>query len=97
MSSAGHIFDMIARMKNNRIKHEERRNRQKKIMDSLSGNGHIYDHLNYRDTDESVNEQVIGQIHKTMQAKNRMTLLIQFSVLIFVVIIVVFAAFKLTN
>ena len=95
MSSAGHILDMIARMKNNRMKHDERRNRQKKVMDSLSGNGHIYDHLNYRDTPEPVNEQVIGQIHKTMQAKKRKSLLVQFSVLIVVAIIVVFAAIKL--
>lgn len=95
MSSAGHIFDMIARMKNNRMKHDERRNRQKKVMDSLSGNTHVYDHLNSRNNNEPDNEQVISQIHESMRTKNRKTLLIQFSVLIVVAIIVVFAAIKL--
>jgi hypothetical protein len=95
MSSAGHIFDMIARMKNNRMKHEERRNRQKKVMDILSDKGHTYNHLNSRNNDEPANGQVISQIHESMLAKNRKTLLIQFSVLIVVAIIVVFAAIKL--
>ena len=95
MSSAGHIFDMIARMKNNRMKHDERRNRQKKVMESFSGNGQIYDHLKYRDTHEPANEQVIGQIHKRMQKKNRINLLFQFSLLLIVAIIAVFVSVKL--
>jgi|GEM_PF-5622838 len=95
MSSAGHIFDMIARMKNNRMKHEERRNRQKKVMESLSDKGHVYDHLNSRNNNEPGNEQVISQIHERMLTKNRKTLMIQFSVLIVVSLIVVFAAIKL--
>lgn len=95
MSSAGHIFDMIARMKNNRMKHEERRIRQKKVMESLSDKGHVYDHLNSRNNTEPANEQVINKIHESMRTKNRKTLLIQFSVLIIVALIVVFAAIKL--
>jgi hypothetical protein len=51
--------------------------------------------LNSRNNDEPANGQVISQIHESMLAKNRKTLLIQFSVLIVVAIIVVFAAIKL--
>lgn len=95
MSSAGHVFDMIARMKNNRIKHDERRIRQKKVMESLSAKGHTYDHLNHRDNDEPANVKVIGQIHQHMLAKNRKSMLIQFSVMVVIALIVAFAAIKL--
>lgn len=95
MSSAGHVFDMIARMKNNRIKHDERRTRQKKVMESLSAKGHAYDHLDFRLNDEPANEQVIGKIHQRMLAKNQKSMLIQFSIMVVIALIVAFAAIKL--
>jgi hypothetical protein len=95
MSSAGHVFDMIARMKNNRIKHDERRTRQKKVMESLSAKGHAYDHIDFRINDEPANEQVIGKIHRHMLAKNRKALLIQISVMLVVALVIAFVAIKL--
>lgn len=90
MSSAGHIFDMIARMKNNRMKHDERRNRQKKVMESLSDKGHVYDHLNYKAQPEQNNKQVVSHVYQEMAAKNRRALLIELSVLAVVALAVCF-------
>ena len=97
MSSAGHIFDMIARMKNNRMKHDERRNRQKKVMESLSDKGNLYNHLNYKSQTEQVNKQVASQIYREMAAKNRRALLIELSVLAVVTLAVCLWIIKLTS
>lgn len=81
MSSAGHIFDMIARMKNNRMKHDERRNRQKKVMESLSDKAHVYDHVTNDYVSEPLNEAAISQIHQDSVRQKRKFMITQLIIL----------------
>jgi hypothetical protein len=81
MSSAGHVFDMIARMKNNRMKHDERRNRQKKVMDSLSDKANVYDHVNNDFAAEPMNEAAISQIHQNSARQKRKYMMTQIIIL----------------